>query len=218
MTTVTRILVVDDHPIFREGLTRSLREHGPFDVCGEAASADEAVELDARLSPDLVLLDLSMPGGGLDALGRILDGDSTRKVIVLTASEEDEDVLAALRKGAKAYVLKGIGSHELIEIVEATVRGAHYVSPGLAARMLSDVTSPARKESETQNALDALTPREKAILRNLARGMSNKEIARELDLQEKTVKNNMTRILSKLNARSRLEAAMIVKAAGPKAI
>ncbi|MCW2957022.1 MAG: DNA-binding response regulator, partial [Thermoleophilia bacterium] len=121
-----RILVVDDHPMFREGVSRSLSEQSSLEVCGEGASAAAAIELDRDLKPDVILLDLSMPGGGLNALHVILEQSPDAKVIVLTASEADEDVLQALRAGARGYVLKGVSASTLIDVVQGAVAGESY--------------------------------------------------------------------------------------------
>ena len=211
-----RILIVDDHPIFRSGLSQSLSEQPNFLVCGEAASAGEAVALFKSLEPDLVLLDLSMPGGGHVALAGILAAAADAKVLVLTASEDDDDVLRALAMGAKGYALKGIGSEELVAIIDATLAGEHYVPPALAARILADLgpvraAPSAAPRNDEDDALAELTPREADILRFVAMGRSNKEVARALDLQEKTIKNHMTRIMAKLKVRSRLEAALMLR-------
>lgn len=216
MTQPPRILIVDDHPIFRDGLSRSLTEREEFVVCGEAGSADEAVQFCQSLSPDLVLLDLSMPGGGHMALARILLAHPEMKVVVLTASEDDDDVFRAMRGGAKGYVLKGVGSDELCEIISRTLAGESYVSPALAARILREL-GPVRTDDDAgdrqsrHDLLQGLTGQEDKILHLVAKGLGNKQIARALGLQEKTIKNHMTRILAKLKARSRLEAAMMLR-------
>jgi two-component system nitrate/nitrite response regulator NarL len=211
-----RILVVDDHPMFCEGVSRSLSEQPDLDVCGEGASADEAIRLDRELRPDVILLDLSMPGGGLHALRLILEQSPDARVVVLTASEADEDVLMALKSGARGYVLKGVPATTLIEVVRGAVAGESYVSPALAARILAELRTVApvvhspEKES-SQDMLASLTRREEEILKLVAAGNSNKEVARRLDLQEKTIKHHMTRILQKLNVRNRTEAAMLLR-------
>lgn len=212
-----RILVVDDHPMFREGVSRSLTEQPDLKVCGEGSSADEAIRLDRELKPDVILLDLSMPGGGLHALRLILEQSPDAKVVVLTASEADEDVLMALRSGARGYVLKGVPAKTLIEVVRGAMVGESYVSPALAARILAELRTAApvvpdmEKSESTQDVLASLTRREEEILKLVAAGNSNKEVARRLDLQEKTIKHHMTRILQKLNVRNRTEAAILLR-------
>lgn len=211
-TAKLRVLVVDDHPLFRDGVARTLDEAKDFVTVGKGASADEALRLTAELDPDLVLLDLSMPGGGLNALPGLLAWRSGLRVVVLTASEEDDDVLTALRAGAHGYVLKGVDAERLCEIVRGVAAGESYVSPSLAARILAELRNPpAAPPSQPAHVdlLSTLTRREDQILAHVAAGRSNKEIARELDLQEKTVKHHMTSILQKLHVRNRTEAAIL---------
>lgn len=214
---MTRIIIVDDHPIFRKGLSLSLNETGRFVICGEGETAADALSLYEEHKPDVVLLDLSMPGGGHAALTTILAIDPGARILVLTASEEGEDVRQALKSGARGYLLKGVGSQLLVEIIDNVARGEGYVSPGLAARVLSQpMPTPATTGTDgvvslREAALERLTVREEEILRLVALGLSNKEIARKTQLQEKTVKHHMTRIFSKLNVRNRTEAALFLK-------
>lgn len=184
-----------------------------------------------------MLLDLSMPGGGLAALAELRTLDGLR-VAVLTASEERDDVMRALAAGAAGYLVKGIGSRALIEAIRQIAAGEGYVAPGLAARILTEsrasaaatggaapggagndrpqAAEPATDAARPGQMLEQLTPRETEVLRLVAQGCSNKEIARIGAMQEKTVKHHMTRILHKLNARNRTEAAMLLRAAaGP---
>ena len=203
----TRILVADDHPIFRDGLVRSLEETGEFRVVATASSANEAVKLAGEKHPDLALLDLSMPGGGLTALKSIVLEKTSPFVAMLTVSEEDDDVSKALQLGASAYILKGVSAAELRRVLKGVVNGEAYVSPGLAAKVLSYLSNP--KLAEGPSPFDDLTSREVEILKYVARGLSNKEVARELAIQEKTVKHHMTTIMSKLQARNRVEAAIM---------
>lgn len=205
----TSILVADDHPIFRDGLVKSLEEDGTFSVVGVASSASEAVELAASLMPDIALLDLSMPGGGLSAIAQIASQNLAKHVAMLTVSEDGEDVSEALRLGAKAYILKGVSARELRGILSDVAKGETHVAPSLAAKMLTFMT----KEQKPTSPLDDLTKREEDILRLVATGQSNKEVATALGLQEKTVKHYMTAILEKLHARNRVEAALIAQKA-----
>ena len=201
----TTVLVADDHPIFRDGLVKSLEEAGTFSVTGVASSASEATDLAASLQPDIALLDLSMPGGGLSAVAQIASHNLAKHVAMLTVSEDGEDVSEALRLGAKAYILKGVSAREIREILNDVVKGETYVAPSLAAKVLTLMTT----EQEAASPLDDLTKREEDILRLVATGQSNKEVAAVLGLQEKTVKHYMTAILEKLHARNRVEAALI---------
>ena len=202
-----RILVADDHPIFRNGLVKSLEETGEFRVVAVASSAGEAAKLAENKRPDLALLDLSMPGGGLKALADIIAAETAKQVAMLTVSEEDEDVGRALQEGASAYILKGVSASELRKILKDLTNGESYVSPGLAARVLTVLSQPRPNEAPT--VFDDLTARELDILKLVAKGLSNKEVAIDLDIQEKTVKHHMTAIMSKLQARNRVEAALM---------
>lgn len=203
MTDRIRILVADDHPLFRGGVVRTLVEHGGFDVVAEAASADEALAATEEHLPDVVLLDISMPGSGFTAATEIGRRFPAVGIVMLTVSEADDDLLSAIRAGARGYALKGIGARELVDVLTTVASGASYIPPTLAARVLAAVQN--RHEGA---AFVELNAREEAILRLVARGLSNKEIGRELDLQEKTVKHYMTNILQKLQVRNRVEAAL----------
>jgi DNA-binding NarL/FixJ family response regulator len=204
-----RVVVADDHPIFRDGLVRSLEESGHFDVVGAAGSAEEAVALVEAHAPDLVVLDISMPGGGIDAARRIAVAAPGIRIAMLTVSEAEEDVAGALRAGAIGYVLKGVSAGELTEILDGVARGEAHVSPALAARILGDMQNPPKRPG--RRPIDDLTHREAEILRRVAQGRSNREVAEDLDIQEKTVKHYMTSILEKLHARNRVEAALIAR-------
>jgi DNA-binding NarL/FixJ family response regulator len=217
MTDRARIVVVDDHPLLRAGVVRSLEETGLYAVVGEGSSAADAIRLAESATPDLVLVDLSMPGGGLLAVRTIIERTPGVKVAVLTVSEADDDVLEALRAGAKGYILKGVGSAALSEIVQEILEGGSYVAPGLAARLLSELRIAGRSPSRpADERLADLTDREAEILRLVAEGLSNKEIGSRLTLQEKTVKHHMTRILDKLRVRNRTEAALVARGLGPR--
>lgn len=207
MSDRIRVLVADDHPLYREGVARILAEDGGFDIVGQAADAQGAVDIAARERPDVVLLDMSMTGGdGLTALPVILALEPPPKVAMLTVSESDDDVMRAVRAGASGYILKGVGGLELAAIVRDLAAGRTYVAPLLAMRILSAMQSG---DDPKAGPMDELTGREVAILRLVAEGRSNKEIARSLDLQEKTVKHYMTGILQKLHVRNRTEAALV---------
>lgn len=203
------LIVADDHPLYREGVVRTLSAEPDIEVAGVGASADEAVSLVAGHMPDIALLDISMPGGGLTAARRIAEAYPAVSIVMLTVSEQDEDVHAALKTGALGYVLKGVGGAELVGLVRDVAKGASYVSPSLAARLLKEAGTGAA--AAPANRLDSLTDREREILLKVADGMSNKEVARALDLQEKTVKHYMTNILRKLEVRNRVEAAIVAR-------
>ncbi|MDI6836741.1 MAG: response regulator transcription factor [Rhizobiaceae bacterium] len=207
MDTRIRVAVVDDHPLFREGVTRSLSEIDGFEIIAEGSSGADAVRIAANLQPDVLLMDISMPDGGLDAIPAILDVAPAQRIVMLTVSETSEDVTTALARGAVGYVLKGVGALTLAEAIRTVAAGDGYVAPTLSARLIS-----ARSEMPSKSALIAsLTPREMEVLELVAVGMSNKHVAIELDLQEKTVKHHMTQILTKLGVTNRTEAAMALR-------
>lgn len=202
-----RIIVADDHPIYRDGVVKSLEETGEFRVVGTASSAQEAAHLAEVKHPDIALLDLSMPGGGLTAVKAISAAGSAKYVAMLTVSEEDGHVSDALKFGAIAYILKGVSASELRKVLKGVAEGEAHVSPNLAAKVL---TYMSREDPSTPaSPLEDLTKREEDILRLVSKGQSNKEVAIALDLQEKTVKHYMTVIMGKLHARNRVEAALI---------
>lgn len=205
-----RIVLADDHPIYRDGVARTLQDAGDIAVVGQAQDGETAAELVAALAPDLVLLDISMPkGGGIGALGRIMQMDKPPRVAMLTASEEEGDLMQALRLGAAGYILKGVGAGELVDLVRDLAAGRSYVSPGLAGRLL--LAMGRKPGAPPPNPLADLSRREEDILKLVAQGMSNKEVGRKLAIQEKTVKHYMTSILQKLQVRNRVEAAMLAR-------
>ena len=204
-----RVVLADDHPIFREGLVRSIAEDPGFAVVGEAGTAGEAIALVETERPDVALLDVSMPGGGIAAAAVIATRFPGTRIAMLTVSENDHDVLAAMKAGAIGYVLKGVSASGLRDILREVAAGNPHVSPSLAQRVL--VAMQAGAEPAPGGSIEDLTKREEDILRHVARGLSNKEVANALGLQEKTVKHYMTTILEKLRARNRVEAALIAR-------
>ncbi len=204
------MVLADDHPLFREGVARTLAAEDGFEVIGQASNADEAVGLAKNLLPDLILLDISMPGSGIEAARQISLSCPVIKIIMLTVSEQDDDVIAALQMGARGYILKGVGGKELIKIVRSVYQGESYVSPDLAARLLVEMRTT-EVTAVVRDPLSDLTAREEQILKGVSRGLSNKQIGNELNLQEKTIKHYMTNILQKLHVRNRVQAALIAK-------
>lgn len=200
------LVIADDHPLYREGVARVLAEAEGIDVLAQADDASSALAAVERHRPDLVLLDVSMPGGGIAALRSIIALPEPPVAAMLTVSEEDDDILRALKIGARGYILKGVGGRDLVRIVRDLVNGRSYVSPSLAGRILAAMHGGAAR-----SPLEDLTKREEDILRRVAEGLSNKEIARLLSLQEKTVKHYMTAILQKLQVRNRTEAALMAQ-------
>ncbi len=208
---IIRLVLADDHPIYRDGLARILQTAQGIDVVGQAQDGDAAVALCESLAPDIVLLDISMPkGGGVGSLTRIMQMAKPPLVAILTASENETDLLQVLKLGAAGYILKGVGGSELIDLVHDLVAGRSYVSPGLAGQLLVAMRG-APAGAAAPNPLDDLSRREEDILKLVAQGLSNKEVGTKLDIQEKTVKHYMTSILQKLHVRNRVEAAMLAR-------
>ena len=206
MITVTeriRILVADDHPMFRAGVVSSLASNEDFEVVGEGSSADEALQLAEKFQPDVCLLDIAMPGGGLVAAREITAALPQTKVVMLTVSEDEDDLLAAMKAGASGYVLKGAAASELMNVLKTVNAGEVYVAPGLAWGLLREMSKP------RSAPLDELSTREHEVLELVAAGLSNQEIGERLGLAEKTIKHYMTSILGKLRVRSRVEAALL---------
>jgi len=201
-----RVLVADDHPLFREGVVQSLSSEPDIEVIAEAGTGEEAVRLATELVPDLVVLDLGMPkGGGIAATRQIAATCPATAILILTVSEDPDDLLQALKAGARGYVLKGVPAHGLVHAVRAVTAGEVYVTPTLASSILHEMTRP------TVDPFDQLTPREGEILELVARGHTNREIGEQLYLAEKTVKHYMTNVLQKLHVRSRVEAALLAQ-------
>lgn len=213
MTPRIRVAVVDDHPLFREGVMRSLREVEGIEVVGEGACGSDAVRLVVDIRPDILLMDISMPDGGLDTIPTVLAARAEQKIVMLTVSESGEDVTRAMRTGAKGYVLKGIGAKGLADVLATVAAGERYVSPTLSARLLAHSTGEQDRPPAAE-LMEQLTPREREVACLVASGLSNKRVAIRLDLHEKTVKQHMTRVLAKLNVSNRTEAALIVHRAG----
>lgn len=214
MSAKMTVAVIDDHPLFREGVVRSMQETGRFTIVGEGSCCDDAVRLAREERPDILLVDLSMPGGGLPAIGLMRAVDPTIRIVALTASESADDVSAALNRGVNGYVLKGVGSRALTEILLLVAQGETYVTPALSARLLSCLSAEA-DDRHASDPLESLSAREREVLELVASGLSNKGIARRLDLSEKTVKHHMTRILAKLKASNRTDAAMKLRGWSP---
>lgn len=207
MTSRISVAVIDDHPLFREGVVRSLNETREFAVVAEGSSRDDAIRIANEFAPDLLLMDLSMPGNGLDAIEPIARTHPATRIVVLTVSETAEDLAAALNRGAKGYLLKGVGSRALVEILSAIASGETYVTPSLSARLLLHLSSD-RDSQIAADPIRSLSGREAEVLDLVAVGLSNKEIAIRLGVYEKTVKHHVSSILSKLGANNRTEAAI----------
>ncbi|MDX2157009.1 MAG: response regulator transcription factor [Hyphomicrobiaceae bacterium] len=208
-----RIAVVDDHPFLREGVVHVLSQEPDMEVVAQGGSADDAVGIAQNELPDVMLLDMNMPGGGLNALDRIASTCPSVRVIALTVREDHDMVRKALTYGARAYVLKGVHTADFLGIIRTVHSGGSFISTTLAAKLLEDF-APGNDRDQAMVALPPLTGREEEILQRIGRGLSNKEIARELDLKEKTIKHYVTNILQKLQVRNRVEAAILARTAG----
>jgi two-component system, NarL family, response regulator LiaR len=202
MADVISVLIADDHPFVRHGLRTYLETLDDLEVVGEACDGAEAVELAGRLLPEVVLMDLVMPElDGVEATRAIRAASPATKVIVLTSFDNDEKVFPAIKAGAAGYLLKDVHPAELAEAVRKASRGEALLAPSVAARLMQEVSG------ERPAAAD-LTERELEVLRLIARGMSNKLIARELVVSEKTVKTHVSNILAKLHLADRTQAAL----------
>lgn len=206
MTDSIRVLVVDDHPLFREGVVHCLKLATDISVVGEASSGEEALALTCHLLPEVVLLDMNMPGwDGITTTQEITAACPTTGIIIVTVSEDRDTLLQAFKAGARAYVLKGVSAHDLAEVIRTVSNGGTYVSPALAVDILMSLTA-----RPSPDPLQDLSSRESEILELIGSGMTNRAIGAQLDLSEKTIKHYVTNILQKLQVRSRVEAALII--------
>jgi DNA-binding NarL/FixJ family response regulator len=204
--TKTRILLVDDHDIVRLGLMTLLNDQPDMEVIGEASTAAEAVRQTELLSPDVVLMDIRLPGeGGIEATRQVTTKFSNVKVVMLTSFADDELVMRAISAGAVGYVLKQVGNEELIRAIQAAARGEALLDPSTTARLLSRVREADRKAQE--DAFRELSDREMDVLVHLAKGKTNAEIASLLNLSEKTVGNYVSNMFEKLHLNNRIELA-----------
>lgn len=202
-----RILVADDHPLYREGVALSLDSQPDLTVVAQAGTTHDAFQLTQQQLPDILLLDITLPEeDGLVLAQRVTAACPTVRIIMLTASEDEADLVNALKSGAGGYVLKGVAAKELINIVRLVAAGGMYISPGLSNAALFD---PARNQHH--DLLGELTERERDVLCLVGRGLTNREIGEQLHLAEKTVKHYMTNVLQKLQVRTRVEAALWVQ-------
>jgi two-component system NarL family response regulator len=204
-----RVLIADDHALFRRGLELVLGGEPDIDIVGEAEDGISAVEQAAALEPDVVLMDVRMPGAtGIEAARRLRSVHPGVKIVMLTVSEDEEDLFASIRAGANAYLLKEVSIEEVADAVRAVHRGNSLVSPSMASKLFSEFNVLSRRVEDQHGNAPRLTDRELEVLRLVAKGMSNREIATELVIAENTVKNHIRNILEKLQLRSRMEAAM----------
>ena len=207
-----RVLVVDDHPVFRDGLAASLAALPDIEVAGVAADGPEAVEMASSGVADVVLMDLNLPSmSGVEATARTCALPDPPAVLVVTMVDDDDTVLAAMRAGARGYVLKGSTGEEIAAAVTTVASGGAVFGPGVAAQMLTAAATIGRPTAGTGSAYAGLTEREAEVLALIGEGRSNQQIARELGLTVKTVQNYVSRILDKLHVSDRTQAALRVR-------
>jgi DNA-binding NarL/FixJ family response regulator len=212
MPDAIRIAVIDDHPMFREGAMQIFAGTDDMMVVAEGATAADAVKVAEELRPDVMLLDLGLPGGGLEAAAIIAGTFPSVRAVMLTASESEFDVAAALTVGARGYILKGSSGAEVVETVRAIFNGESYVAPGFAARL--PVEMRGHCEASAHKCGNDFTGREEAVLSLVALGMTNKEVANRLHLTERSVKHHMTNIMRKSKVRNRVEAMLMFRRGG----
>jgi two-component system nitrate/nitrite response regulator NarL len=206
MTLKTRIILVDDHTLFRKGLTELLEQSGSIEVSAFTGNPDEVAMLLKAHRPDVLILDLNMPGtDGITLMQQLRANDFDLPVLILTLSEAEDDLARALRAGANGYLLKSMEPDEVVDAILRAQRGETVVAPAMTAKLVKLYD---QKGQDASSLLDALTPREREILSHLSRGESNMAIARTLDISHDTVKLHVRHILAKLNLSSRVEAAV----------
>lgn len=203
------IMLVDDHPLLRKGLQQLIDLSDDLHIVAQAGSGDEALQLGTELDPDLILLDLNMQGmDGMETLKRLREQGVSSRIVMLTVSDSDEDVLEAISRGADGYLLKDMEPEELLEQIEKALSGKMVLSESVTRVLANAIRQPTQLSRQDSGKLDGLTGREREILNLIAKGLSNKLIARELDISDGTVKVHVKHLLKKLGLRSRVEAAV----------
>ena len=213
MSKKTRVVVIDDHPVVRRGICATFAEEADFEVVGEGGSADEAIKLANEKRAELILLDVTMPGGGIEAAAAISQSRPDAAIMMLSIREDLATVRAALRAGAHGYISKGVGGADLVASARRALRGERFDSPDLATRLITeDLHGRDKPQTDTHITLRAaLTQRERQVFELLGEGLSNLEIANRVGLSENTVKHYMTPLLQKLGVRNRTEAALLAQ-------
>ena len=212
MTDSIRVVLADDHTLFREGM-RSLLNMTDVDVVGEAATGQDAVVMTEKLQPDVVLMDIQMPGmNGIEATRRIVATSPHVGVVVVTMFEDDDSVFAAMRAGARGYVLKGAGQAEMVRTIKAAARGEALFGPAIAGRLVSYFQQT--RQQATADLFPELTARELEVLELIAQGYNNETISHQLAISNKTVRNHVSNIFSKLQVADRAEAIIRARDAG----
>ena len=208
-----RAMIVDDHALFRRGLEMVLEEEPDIELVGQASDGAEAVEKAAESLPDVVLMDIRMPrSSGIEACRAMKEAAPSAKIVILTISDEEEDLFEAIRAGASGYLLKDIPLDEVADAVRAVYGGQSLINPSMAGKLLTEFATLARRDDEERPQevpAPRLTEREMQVLKLVARGMNNRDIAKELFISENTVKNHVRNILEKLQIHSRMEAVMV---------
>ena len=205
MSDSISIVVVDDHPLFRQGVVSALQQEPDFQVVGETDSGEQALQLARTLMPQVMLLDVSMTGwNGIQTAEKVSIACPATAIVMLTVSDDKDRLLAAFKAGARAYVLKGVSAQELARVVRAAAAGEVYVSQSLAGEMLVSLT-----QGKAPDPLQELTSREREILALIGNGFTNRQIGEKIFLSEQTIKHYVTNILQKLQVRSRVEAALL---------
>jgi two-component system NarL family response regulator len=204
-----RVLIADDHALFRRGLNMVLEEEDDIEVVAEAANGNDVVELAKELTPDVVVMDVRMPQlDGISATRAVLEAVPAAAVIMLTVSDDEADLFEAMKAGAAGYLLKEISIEEVGDAVRSVTRGERLVTPSLATKLISEFATISRRASDRRLDAPQLTNRELQVLRHVAEGQSNREIAGRLGISENTVKNHVRNILEKLRLHSRMEAVL----------
>jgi DNA-binding NarL/FixJ family response regulator len=206
MSPFIRIGIADDHPLLREGVANTLKRRSDLQVVEQGANADEAMDIAQRVRPDVMLMDVNMPGDVFAAVRFISTELSDVKVLMLTVSESEDDAFSALEAGARGYVLKGISGPELVQAIRSVAKGDSYITPEFANKLLNNVK---KHEAETQKF--DLTQREEEVIVEVSKGLTNREVASKLLISEKTVKHHMGCVMQKLNARNRVEAVTALR-------
>ena len=212
MEETIRVLIADDHTLFREGLAALLKSVPGLEVVATVEDGSRAIELAAKLQPDVILMDLQMPGlNGIDATRQIVATSPHIGVIVVTMFEDDDSVFSAMRAGARGYILKGADQNDILRAIQAVARGEALFGPSIATRLMNYFDPPQQISSQ---AFPELTEREREILDLIAQGASNADIAAQLTISQKTVRNHVSNIFNKLQVTDRVQAALRAREAG----
>ena len=206
MSPSIRIGIVDDHPMLREGVANTLKKRADLQVVEQGANADEARDIAQRVRPDVMLMDVNMPGDVFASVRFISTELPDVKVLMLTVSESENDAFLALEAGARGYVLKGVSGPELVQAIRSVAKGETYITPEFANKLVNNIK---KHEAETQKF--DLTQREEEVIVEVSKGLTNKEVAEKLLISEKTVKHHMGCVMQKLNARNRVEAVTALR-------